>query len=465
MRLYTLSLALAALPCFSQLRPDMGVTAVIHAKVVTGTGQTLEDATILMRHGLIEAVGTKISLPAGTQTLDAKGMTVYPGFIEADASKGLKKPAQADWAEQPDITLHAPTQMRSNHPFVHPQWTALENVDTKDGYWDTLRKGGFTTALAVPQQGIWKGQALLFNLGRTPLRENVLLPNAAQVLGLQGTSSQNYPGTPLGAFATARQALIDAQWQASASGNGQRAPFDLAAIPLANLLESNGRAILEADKRWQLDRFIDFCGEFKLKPIVCGAKESFRMIPRIKEAGLPLVVALDYANEPQPAPAKSDKPAMPKNSNDPASDASPAASKDNPDVPPAKLAEMQRLYMQSFTLPVQLAKAGVPFAITAKGASDMGTFFSKLQRLNKEGLSEQIILQALTSQPASILGIADKLGTIEVGKYANLTILSGSLLDEKSKAKFLYIDGHEIDLSRTPLVYTETPQNFDGEEN
>lgn len=449
---FALSLALLPVCSFAQSRPGLNLTAITQAKVVTGTGEVLEGATVLTKDGIIVQVGKDVKIPAGTQVVDGKGLVVYPGFIEPGLTKGLKKGEAPDWSQQPNIALEPQTNMRTAHPLVHPEWNASEHIDLKDGSWSSLRKAGFTTAALVPTEGIFRGSIAVMNLGPGQLRNNLVVQKAGQALSLEGQRG-GYPGTPLGAFATVRQSFLDAQQYASWPQNGPRPPQEAAHQPLLEILNKRQQLLLETDEGWLIDRYLDLAQEFRFTPVLLGCKQAFMAVQKLAQSKPRLIVGLDYAVEPKPATEKPEK----ATSTDPASNASKAAPDPNA-APDAKVNELQRLYLKSLTNPIQLTKAGIPFALTTRGSEGYGSFFEKLRRLNKEGWDEATILRSLTLEPARIYGLETRLGTIEAGKIANLTILSANFLDEKAKAKFLFIDGKVINLEKGDVSFSAPSQ-------
>lgn len=443
-----------------QLRPQLDDLVITHARVFVGNGVVHEDASICIMRGKIVAVANgPINVRPGTRIFDAKNMCVYAGFIEPATSKGLKPLSTQLFGEMPDIKNDAVTQMRLAHPHVHANTQAYDLLDAKSNAWGDLRKAGFTAATIVPSEGLWRGKVSLLGLGTGDLRANLIeVPNIYSLF--LGGKAPNYPGTALGAFATVRQAILDDAYFTNLrkDKSPQRPILNPDTFGLST---ATGKVILQSDTVSQADRFLDLAKEMNLRPVLWGGHDVYRIANKWAQADADLILGLDYSVEPDPAKeAPKEKPVeMKPTSDDPASDAGTSGST----VPAGKLAELQRRYLEALRAPITLNKLGVKFAISTVGSQNYGEFFDKLRRLNKEGLAEQTILDALTVQPARIAGKEQEMGTIAVGKLAYLTIFNEPFLNPKAKAKYVVIDGKLIDLSKKAIDNTPAPREEEKE--
>src|SRR5690606_38936375 len=194
-----------------------GVHAFTNARVVVAPGRVLDRATLVVRNGVIEAVGANVSAPADARVWDMSGQTLYPGFIDAYADLGVgQAPPQNQTAPGP---VHWNSQVRANYS------TAGDFRDSDDRR-TALRSQGFTTAHAVPRLGIFRGQTAVVTLGDGNPGERVLRANVAQALAFRGSRElgMTYPNSPMGAIALIRQTLLDASWYIRAWDTHRRSP-------------------------------------------------------------------------------------------------------------------------------------------------------------------------------------------------------------------------------------------------
>ena len=190
-----------------------GYHALVGARVVTAPGQVLTNATIVVRNGLITAVGAGMAAPAGARVWDLKGLTVYPGFVDASADLGGDAPPQGG-----DV---GPTHW---NPQVRAWFSTTSNLKDDSTRRTALRSLGFGTALAVPRQGIFRGTASVVSLGDAGVRERVLRPDLAQSIGFQRSFALGgmYPNSAMGTVALMKQTLMDAEWYIRAWGPTKR---------------------------------------------------------------------------------------------------------------------------------------------------------------------------------------------------------------------------------------------------
>lgn len=495
--------AVACLCCGSwgqSLRPSLTTTAIVDARIEIRPGKVIEKGTVVMRDGLIVEVGEHVAVPAGAEILDGKGLFVYAGFIDGGASKGLKKPDGPRLLTQPDITQDVVTQMRWGSPQVRPDLTAAGMYQPDDDAWKGYRAAGFTTAALLPGEGILRGQGCLANLSGTPRREAVVVNPIGLSMRMVASSSGEYPGTELGAYSITRQTFMDAQWYRDSksffnAGTGKRPPDDPTLESVLPVLKGESPAIIEADEPYQVDRGIELANEFSAHPILFGALKAYRVVDKLKTFKTPVIAALNWPKEPVPPkeepkkedakkaePAKADS-AKPSKADPQSAEAKPveqakpnekkpddkkpddkaADEKKDDEEPQAVKDERERLWLEAAMNVIVLQKAGVPVALSTRGAKDYDTFFANLRRLVKLGFPRDEALAGLTSGVARIYGVERQLGAIEAGKIANLTVLSADFLDEKAKAKYVYIDGRKFEIGKGTPNLGAAPRNFKEE--
>lgn len=464
----------------SSVPSDIRLHAIVGARIEVGDGRVIVKGNVVIRSGTIVAVGADAAVPAGADIVDGKGLTVYPGFIDAYTTKAVKSPDAEPAQDIPaPVGEFASAFMReANRRGIRPQFQARQGLMLDDGFLRPYWNSGFATANVVPPGGMMSGQSALVNLSGRPARESVVVPEFALSLSFDGQDSfaaGTYPGSLMGRVAQVRQAFLDAQWyrdvaRSFLAGGEARPPSDVALEALQPILAKTMPTTIEADTAAQIDRALRVAREFGLKPILVGGQEAFRRLEAIKASGAPILLGIHFGNEPggdappKPDPMKPDamktdvvKPDAPKTEPAKTSEGAPL-----PD-PPDRLAERKRLYDQSLRNVQEVGKAGIPFAFSSRGAENPKDFMDSVRKLVKAGLPRDAALRALTLDAANILGIGRQFGTVEAGKVANIAVMTGDFLDEKTTVKILYVDGRKIDPARTTDAPTPSRPQFGGE--
>lgn len=451
-------LTASAVPAFGQssIPSENRLFAIVNAHIEVGDGRKIDNGTIVVRDGLIASIGTNIAVPTGADVFDAKGLSVYPGFIDAYTNGGLQLPPDPAVQDNPaPRASYASAAMRvANRKGIRPEVEARQYLQITEDFAKPYRAAGFTTLMIAPGNGYIGGPGTLVNLSGRPAREAIVLPKAARTIDLQWNGGgDSYPYSLLGHIAHVRQTLLDAQWYQSVNGafrgSGPRPPSDIA---LEALIADHLPNIFSASTPAQIDRALDMAAEFKMGPMILGGQEAYRRLDRIKAMDCPVLLSLTFGAEPKALePPKNTDPQTP----DDPGDAAP------PELP-ERLAERSRLFQEAVHNAQVLSAAGVAFAFTDRGAKDIGDFMNSLRVAVKNGLSRDAALRALTWDAAKIFRAKDLLGTLEVGKVANLSVMTGDFLDEKTKVKMLYIDGYKINPDRKSTPATPRP-SFGGE--
>jgi len=414
-----------------------GLHAIVGARIEIGDGRIIEKGTVVLRDGMIVAVAADAAVPHGADVIDGKGLTVYPGFIDAYTTKGYVAPPTPKAPDPDTVTAdYASAFMRETvRQGIRPEARATEGLALTDDLLKSYRSAGFTTVLVAPSGGDMSGMAALINLSGRPTRESTVLPIVGETFAFGGRAfGDGYPSSLLGHIAQLRQTLLDAQWfhaveQSFQAGGITRPPSDDSLLALQPVTAGRLPAIFDAESEFQIERSLNLAAEFKLKPVIAGGAEAWKELDAIKRSGAPVLLSIAFGKEPGSAPpAKPDSPVD-------------AVEKENP----LKLAERLRLYKETLMNAATLSAVGVPFALTTEGTQDPAEFMVNLRKAVQAGLSKEAALRSLTIDSATIFGVERQLGTVEVGKIANVIVLTGDFLDSKTKVKVVYIDGRKID--------------------
>jgi imidazolonepropionase-like amidohydrolase len=410
--------------------------AITGATVIVRPGTAIESATVVIRDGLIEAVGAEVAAPADARVIDGTDMTVYAGWIDAYSTIALRQQAAPQPQQRPGGGGgQAPAQepeVGTGHPItrIHPEYSVTEDLIADDSDIESHREAGFTAALVVPQDGIYRGGSALIALREGSPRDLVIDADVAQVVSFQsGRFGGGYPGSLIGVLATFRQVLLDAQrwatWQDryEQSPAGIQRPPQVDAYPaLMPVLAGERPVLFEASNNRMTERALRLAQEFAILPIIKGNGAEYDATFLFTDAGAPVIVPVDYPKEP---------------------------GVDDPDAAVDVTLETLRRWDQAAGNAAALESAGISFAFTADGVGP-GSFAENVRKAIEAGLSEDVALAAVTTKPAEILGVEAILGTVEAGKIANVVVATGAPFGEDSEVRHVFVDGHHSEIEARP---------------
>src|SRR3954470_14341536 len=420
---------------------DPRVHALTNARIFTAPGKTIEKGTVLIRDGLIAEVGSDVKVPPEARVWDLSGKTIYAGFIDSysrlDLPESLKpEPIHRD--EDPDDANAKPKEVpkenakgtHSWNPRVTPERRAADylNVDKKGT--KALRDLGFTSALVVPGRGTIRGSSALINLDDGDIDTMVVSPVVAQHIAFDFDrdgrgGDRGYPNSLMGSIALIRQSLLDASWYQAAQDAYRKSPAtterpetNASLAALAEQMQRNP-GVFEAEDELDLLRALRIADEFKLKPILFGNGYEYRVRKTLAEKKPAIILPLDFPKAPEIE--------RPENALE------------------VELDELQHWDLAPSN-PARLAEAGLPFALTTeKLEKPEKDFWSRLRLAVRRGLSKESALAALTTTPAEMFGVADRLGTIAAGRIANLVVASGDVFGDDARILVTWVDAHYYD--------------------
>ncbi|MBL8998251.1 MAG: amidohydrolase family protein [Gemmatimonadales bacterium] len=400
-----------------------GFHALVGARVVTAPGQVLENATIVVRNGLITAVGRDVRPPAGARVWQLAGQTVYPGFIDAHADLGMDAVPQGG-----DV---GPTHW---NPQVRAWYSTTANFKDDSTRRSALRSLGFGTALVVPKQGIFRGKASVVNLGDAGARDRVLRADLVQAIGFNRSFALGgmYPNSSMGTIALMKQTFMDAEWYIRAraayekGGRSVLPPETSEALAaLGPVVQGQQPVLFQTESEEDYLRAQKLAAEYKLVSWYRGNGQEYRLVDVLKGRTQPLIVPLNFPDAPDVS---------------------------NPEAAlGATLGQLRHWYLAP-TNPSQLSAAGIPFAITTDGLSSITQFLPNLRIAVARGLAPDKALASLTTVPAGWLGIDRTHGTIAVGKVANLVVADGDLFTTEASIRDVWVQGTVYGVTRPPQI-------------
>lgn len=414
-------------------------TAITNARIVTVSGATIDRGTVVIRDGLIEAVGAGVNVPADARVIDAAGHTVYPGFFDAVTSLGLQtRPAtpQGGPGGGQAAQQQAAAQSNSRYPAgLRPEDAAADELRAGEAQFESARNAGFTTAISVGRTGIFNGRSAVINLAGEDVAGMIVKSPAAIHVSFATLGGQ-YPGSLMGTISAMRQMFLDAkrhqelQKMYSANPRGMRRPdADASLEALIPVLDRQMPIVFTANREIEIIRAIDLAKEFNLRLIIAGGHESWKVADRLKAIDAAVLFSLNFPKRTTAA---------------------------SPDADPESL-EMLRFRAEVPKTAGKLAQAGVRFAFQSGGMTNLADFSANAAMAVENGLAKDAAVRAMTLSPAEIFGIADRTGSVETGKIANLTVVRGDVLSKDRVVTHVFIDGKLFEPKAPPARPAGTP--------
>jgi imidazolonepropionase-like amidohydrolase len=387
---------------------------------------------VVIRDGVIEAVGASVAVPADARVWELDSLTVYPGLIDLGMVLTSERKPSGAGRDQRGKKEEGSGGFGHELDVVTPERVLAEDLSLKVSEREGRRSQGFTTARVLPDRGTLRGQAAILNLGDGALSRNLLQKSAGQVMAFSGApGGDDYPNSTMGVVAVIRQTLYDTRWYEEAHSayaadpvGKERPPANAAFEALVPAVNRRTPIIFVTDDVLDILRAHEMGREFDLTFEYLGSGEEYKRLSDIKGIARNLVVPVDFPE----APKVDDGPAL--------------------EVSLEKL----RQWNNAPTNPFLLYEAGVTFALTANGLKDKGQFRENVAKAIEAGLPEDVALASLTTVPAAMTGMSDRMGTVDRGKIANLVITDGELFSEKTKIRAVWIDGahYEVDEVKPP---------------
>ena len=427
--LLLLSLMLAAIPARAA---TPRVHAIVGARIVVAPGTVIPRGTVVIRDGVIVAVGADVAVPADARVWSGDSLTVYPGLIDAfvmppDPTAMAGAGGRGRGPTAPPAAESAPRGAGHDLACVTPEWRAVENLPLAREQIEGLRAAGFAAAQVAPRRGVVRGQSAVIGLGDGAANAALVRADAAQVIGLAPVRD-GYPGSLMGAIAVVRQAFLDARWYADVQERYKKAPLgkqrpeeNLSWAALEPVVAKRQPALFVADEMLEVLRAGAIAREAGVTAQVVGAGDEYKRVKEIAALGLPLVVPVNYPEAPEVKDAETAREVT---------------------------TEQLRAWDEAPGNAATLTRAGISFALTANGLKDPKTFRANVAKAIRRGLTPDQALAAVTTTPARLLGVSDRMGTIAAGKIANLTVVRGDLFSDKGKVRDVWVDGDRYEVNK-----------------
>jgi len=390
-------LASQAPPAAPPVRPS--AYAITNVTIVPVVGARIVNGTIVIRNGRIEAAGAGVATPAGATVINGSGLFVYPGLIDSGDRMGLTEIGSVPGGQD--------TQELGQY---NPQNDVLTAVNPSSVHIPVTRANGVTSAITSAEGGMIQGTAALIDLAGWTPDEMATKGRAAMVMtyprvgggrrGFRGGAGQND-----GADTQNRQVQELYTYLRDAKAYNARSnpvPQNLAFAALGPALRGDVPVIFDVQTEGQIRGVLALADTFKLKVVLRGANDAWMLADTLAARKVPVVVG-------------------------------PLTAIPDGDAP----------YDAIYANPGVLARAGVQIAFQTNdgGEGDARNLPYNAALATAYGLDPEEALRAVTINPARIWGVADKIGSIEVGKVANLFVTNGDPLDVRTLVKHVFIRG------------------------
>ncbi|MES2762684.1 MAG: amidohydrolase family protein [Bacteroidota bacterium] len=404
---------------------------------------TIVNATLFVKDGRIVNAGEKLVSSKDAVTIDLKGKHIYPAFIDLYSDYGMPEVKRADNSDAPKKGAFGWNQairseVEAYKLFLHNQQKA-----------DELRKLGFGCVLTVQKDGIVRGSGALVNLCNSKENESVIKDRAAGFYSFnKGSSPQDYPSSLMGGIALLRQTYYDAEWY---KANQAKTEYNITLDAFNKLQELP--SIFEGGDKYNDIRGKKVGDEFKVKYIIKGGGNEYQRLYDIQNSFSKYIIPINFPD---------------------------AIDVEDPfDAEQASLTDLKHWEMAPANL-AMLEKNNVSFCVTSADLKDRSAFLKNLRKAVKYGLSEKMAIKALTYNPASFVGMQDKIGSLKQGMFANFFITSKSIFEEdaiiyetwSNGVKHVYADVIVPDISGTyqliygatsnKVVITKEQENYSG---
>ena len=436
-RLSAAALVMAAVLAVTTRADAPYVYAITGARIVPVSGAPVASGTIVIRNGLIDAVGAGITAPADAFVIDGKGLTVYPGLIDMGSSAGL--PAQANRQPPADAATTEEIERWKRDQIFTPATRAADQV-TEAPALARLANTGVTRVLSTPPGIVVKGQSALVNV-TAPVDEppignvgdfrkgiQVVRTPVALHIEFANAGGGGYPASLLGVISFVRQSFLDAQHQhvvaqRAAKNMTVRPPYDAALEALQPALDGRLPVVFEANESREILRALDMAEEFKLKLVISSAREADDVTTELKARNVPVIYNLNFPVRSRMLPPDADE-----------------------------SLSVLRARANAPKVPAALQKAGITFAFSGSGLREPADFVRNAARAVRAGLSPEAALRALTLDAAKIAGAEGRVGSIDKGKIANLVVTNGDLFEERTEVKHVFVAGRMLVLEDAPAA-------------
>lgn len=376
-------------------------TALTNARIYVSPTEVIDKGTLLMHEGKVVGVGKRVDVPENSMILDLEGKSVYPSFIDVFSSFGVEQAKRRPSGGR--SAQYGPSREGfywNDH--IMPENAAVSKYEFDSKAAKDLRELGFGVVNSHIQDGVVRGTGVLLALNEAGNESERILDDASgQYLSFDRSiaKAQSYPSSLMGSMALLRQMYHDAQWYNG--GNVSTTDRSLEAL----IKNKNQVQFFAAGDNGHILRADGIGDAFGIQYVILAGGQEYENIADVKATNAPLVVPLNFPE---------------------------AFDVSNPYQAEYVSLEDMRHWNHAPSNPGTLEKNNIPFAFTLEGLKNPKDIQENIRKAMEYGLSETRALEALTAEPARLLGKSEEIGTLQQGRYANLLITSGPVFSEET---------------------------------
>lgn len=430
-----------------ELAPVSRTYAITNVNIVQAPGRKIDMGTVVMKDGLIVSVGKSVAIPADAIVIKADSMYVYAGFIDGLSRVGLTKPKDEERGGRPKD----PGNPKPEEAGITPNNDVRASINPNEKSIEELRALGFTAAHVVPYGGMMPGNgAIILLSGKSA--DDMVLVNKSSFYSELSPARGVYPATVMGVMAKYRelyrQAVLSRAYENSYASNRagiQRPATDRVIESLYPVVDKRQPVLFKAERVVDAQRVLTLQNDLGFSLMLAELKEGWDIVNKLKSANARVFLSLDLPedkdkkddkkkDEPKKDEGKKDevKKEEPKKEEGPKT----GTAEEKAALEKRKAEFMAKYVGQAATF----QKAGVKFGFSTLSAKS-GNIQGNLRRMIEAGLPEDAALASLTTAPAELLGLSDRLGSIDNGKIANLVISDKPYFNEKAKVRYVFVEG------------------------
>lgn len=408
----------------TELRPVTTTTAITNAIVITKPGMQIENATVILKDGLIHSVGQQLKLPPDAQVIKGDSMYIYAGFIDGLSHTGIASKEESE--ERPKVK---PGKVPNDMAGITPEQQVKDVYNQKEGSISSMRELGFTLAHIVPKGRMLPGKGSIVSLNGKPSQQAVVKEDVSLFSQFKPAQGM-FPATTIGVIAKWKdlynQAKDGSKYESSyalAQGGLKRPDYKPAVRGMYSVVDKSTPVYFTTEKRYDIYRAMSLSKELGFDIVLANVKQGWDNLDHMKQAKGVILSAY-----------------LPKETKEEKKD---STKKVDPEVEALTLKSKASKAAYESQASV-FEKENIPFSFTTIGVKSKD-IYGNIRRMIKNGLSEKMALAALTTEPARLLQIGNMAGTIEKGKLANLIISTKPIFDEKMKIKYVFVDGEKYE--------------------
>jgi len=426
-----LGLSLQAQSVEDALKPVTRTYAFTNATIIPQPGQQVTGATIVVKDGLVQAMGTNVSVPANAKVVDADSMFIYAGFIDGLSNAGIPRPEREE--NGPNRGRRSDGVNPGDPPRelagITPEKQVRGELKHDDKSLEDLRELGFTAAHVVPRGRMLPGKGSIIVLAGEHGEDMLLAEGVSQFVQFSSAPGV-FPATIIGVMAKFTELIKQTEQMQMHMTAYAKNPKGMDRPERNEALEAlipvvNGELPVffmapDVKSMYRVMRMQDDLG-FDL--VMTGIKEAWHVVDQLDEKDIPVIVSLELPDPPKEKKKKE-------------------AEEEAMDEEMQMLQQRASERMTEFeSQAATLANAGIAFGFSTMEASAKD-IRENLRRMVNNGLTEEQALASLTTNPANMLGVSNSMGTLEEGKMGNLVVTDGNYFEEGSNVRFVMADGH-----------------------